>query len=182
MSLLRTSWGHVVPASRLFLDISVDLFVTLVVTVWEGEEEARQLSKKRSNTYSLSLPRGHFMIFINVFLQKEIKFLAIHIEVQRISPYAMLAFKSHIYACIWRDVRFSFSPSSHPSWQNSDLYFKYSLLGWGCCHFSRKFFTKYFFQNLSLGKVFPSGPRQAMYGGGLQIIICSQQNWIAGRE
>lgn len=76
-------WGHVVPASRLFLDISVDLFVTLVVTVWEGEGRG-ELSKERSNTYSLSLPRGHFMIF-NVFLQKEIKFLAIHIEVQRIT-------------------------------------------------------------------------------------------------
>ena len=29
-------WGYVVQASHLLLDISVDLFVTLVVTVWEG--------------------------------------------------------------------------------------------------------------------------------------------------
>ena len=34
-------WGYVVQASRLLLDISVDLFVTLVVTVWEGGGKRR---------------------------------------------------------------------------------------------------------------------------------------------
>lgn len=37
--------GLVVQASSLFLDISVDLFITLEVTVWEGEERRSELNK-----------------------------------------------------------------------------------------------------------------------------------------
>ena len=47
----------------------------------------------------------------------------------------------------------------------------------------RKFITKYFFQNLSLGKVFlPQPPPGLCTVEVYTIIICSQQNWIAGRE
>lgn len=41
--------GLVVPFTNVFPDISMDLFVTLEVTDWEGEGVRSELSKLQSN-------------------------------------------------------------------------------------------------------------------------------------